>query len=186
MIQSRSRAIRAAQRILEGLSKRTLPIVIYDIAKNYAFMQRNRLADDVSAMLIPTPSESRKRWIIVVNKNHSPERQNFSMAHELGHLVLHAYKTPHADGVQKVRFRNSESSLGTDRDEIEANQFAAEILMPAKLLIPRLQELGLGAWDGTPSKDISQVIETLASECRVSEQALVLRIGNLLHRDERY
>jgi hypothetical protein len=55
-----------------------------------------------------------------------------------------------------------------------------------KLLIPRLQQLGLGTWDGTPSKELATVIETLAMECRVSEQALVLRIGNLLHNDERY
>jgi len=185
-MEPRSRAVRAARRLLDALGKNQLPVKIHEIAKNYAFVQHNNLTNDVSGMLIPTPPESRKRWIIVVNKNHSHERQNFSMAHELGHLVLHAYKTPHADGIQKIRFRDAESSLGRDRDEIEANQFAAELLMPAKLLIPRLEQLGLGAWDGNPSKEVGTVIETLAMECRVSEQALVLRIGNLLHRDERY
>lgn len=185
-MNSRSRAVRAAQVLLESLGEVRLPVRVHELVKKYAFLQHDDLADEVSGMLIPRPEGSSKRWIVVVNKNHSPERRRFSMAHELGHLVLHEYRTPHADGIKKVRFRDTTSSLGTDRDEIEANQFAAEILMPAKLLIPRLEHLGLGTWDNTQTKATSSLIEQLAADCRVSEQALVLRIGTLLHKDERY
>ncbi|NOT09558.1 MAG: ImmA/IrrE family metallo-endopeptidase [Gemmatimonadales bacterium] len=172
--------------MLETLGESKLPVRIYEIAKRYAHIQRDRLPSDVSGMLIPAPEGASKRWIIVINKDHSIERQRFSMAHELGHLVLHEYRTPHADGVRQVRYRDTESSRGTDRDEIEANQFAAEILLPTKLIVPKLQELGLDTWDGEANKRITGAVEDLAVVCQVSQQALLLRIGNLLHRDERY
>jgi hypothetical protein len=173
----KTRAARVAQDILAELNVAKLDVRIREIARKYAYIVRDPLPDDVSGMLIPSAPGSSKKWIIVVNKNHPQTRQNFSMAHELAHLVLHGYTTPHADGGQPVRFRNETSSLGTDKDEIEANQFAAELLMPEHLLMPRLQALGLTSWDGEPSKD---ALELLANECKVSPQALMFRIAGLL------
>lgn len=173
----KTRAARVAKEVLTELNVVKLDVKVREIAKKYAFIVRDPLPDDVSGMLIPSAPGSSKKWIIVVNKTHPQTRQNFSMAHELGHLILHGYTTPHADGGQPVRFRNETSSLGTDKDEIEANQFAAELLMPEELLMPRLQALGLTSWDGEPSKD---ALEQLASECKVSQQALVFRIASLL------
>lgn len=75
-----------------------------------------------------------KQPVIVYNKSHLGDRQRFSLAHELGHLVMHTY-----------------TNLGADRDIThEANLFAAELLMPEKevrkdfeepITIPRLAEL---------------------------------------------
>lgn len=175
-----TRAVRAAQQVLEEASVGRLPVKVHELAKKHAFVMRDPLPKDVSGMLIPAGAESKKRWIIVLNKAHTPERQRFTTAHELGHLLLHQYTTPHADGTQRVRFRDGTSALGTDRDEVEANQFAAELLMPASLLIPRLRELGLDSWDGDPPEKGSDALSELAQECRVSEQALLLRIANLL------
>jgi hypothetical protein len=176
----KTRAVRAAEELLDTLTVRRLPVRIDEIARKHAFVMRDPLPPDVSGMLIPAADNSKKSWIIIVNKKHSLERQRFTMAHELAHLVLHEYKTPHADGTQRVRFRDASSSLGTDREEVEANQFAAEILMPATLLIPRLRELGLDSWDGELSDTVSDALVGLARECRVSEQALLFRIANLL------
>src|SRR5688572_14317671 len=122
----KSRAARIAQEILAEQKVSKLNVKIREIAKCYAYILRDPLPDDVSGMLIPAAQGSTKRWIIVVNKNHPVTRQNFSMAHELAHLILHGYTAAHADGGQPVRFRNEASSLGTEKDEIEANQFAAE------------------------------------------------------------
>ncbi|MBI4945303.1 MAG: XRE family transcriptional regulator [Bacteroidetes bacterium] len=55
-----------------------------------------------------------KHPIIVVNKNHLADRQRFSLAHELGHLVMHSHTLP-----------------SHDRDiSHEANMFAAGFLLP--------------------------------------------------------
>jgi Zn-dependent peptidase ImmA (M78 family) len=182
----RNRAVRAATSLLENLGEKKLPVRIDEIARKYSFIQYNKLPTEISGMIIPAPQDSRKRWIIVVNKDHGHERQRFSLAHELGHLVLHEYKTPHADGIRQVRFRDADSALGTNRDEIEANQFAAELLMPTSLIITELKRLGLDSWDGISSEATTKAFDELAAKCRVSQQALLLRIGNLFHRDERY
>lgn len=54
--------------------------------------------------------------LIVINKNLLADRQRFSLAYELGHLVMHTFGT-----------------VAHDRDIAhEANLFAAEFLMPAR------------------------------------------------------
>ena len=51
-------------------------------------------------------------------------RQIFSVAHELGHFILHN------DGTSHTSFRNTVSSCRIDRKELEANAFAAALLIP--------------------------------------------------------
>lgn len=54
--------------------------------------------------------------IIFVNDNHPPDKQRFTIVHELGHLVMHLnFIVPEYRDV-----------------ETEANEFAAEFLMPAR------------------------------------------------------
>lgn len=50
--------------------------------------------------------------IVYINSNQPKDRYRFSLAHEIGHLTCH--QTPHAE------------------QEIEANRFAAEFLMPSR------------------------------------------------------
>src|SRR4051812_1765171 len=48
-------------------------------------VHQETLEDEVSGVLLIKGSERH----ILVNKAHHPNRQRFSVAHELGHLVLH-------------------------------------------------------------------------------------------------
>ena len=61
------------------------------------------------------------RRVIVLDASGNWFRQNFSLAHELGHMVS---RTPS---------RDASGSLGT-ADEAPANNFAAELLLPAAVL----------------------------------------------------
>ncbi len=85
--------------------------------------------------------KSASGFMIVVNSNHSSERKRFTVAHELGHFVLHtkSQHSNHRNGSNVVKFetryRTKEFELGTiEREEFEANQFAASLLMPANLV----------------------------------------------------
>lgn len=130
------------------------------------------LDEDMSGLLAITHGKP----TIAINKTHSPQRKRFTIAHELGHLALHS---EHAgqDGVfidRKVFHRNSQASQGMYRQEIEANRFAAELLMPKKMLLAAIKELGDDidlSDDGTLGK--------LAKKFGVSTQALAIRLASL-------
>jgi Zn-dependent peptidase ImmA (M78 family) len=114
---------------------------------------------------------SRDRAVIGINSKHPSVRQRFSIAHELGHLVLHQPDfqiDPHAF----VAFRDRESSTATDPAEIEANQFAAAVLMPEFLLEKHVKELG-------PDPDLEEAITILAKRFGVSEQAMTIRLTSM-------
>lgn len=61
--------------------------------------------------------------IVFLNMDLSADRERFTLAHELGHLVLHRFPT--------------------EKMEKEANSFAAEFLMPATDIAPELKGLTL-------------------------------------------
>ena len=80
------------------------------------------------------------------------------------------------DKVVRVSFRDKKSSLAIDNDEIEANQFAAELLMPRDLVrqeINNLLERGRSVF----GKD--WLIEKLAPVFDVSSQSMEFRLNNL-------
>lgn len=74
------------------------------------------LGDKIDAMV----SRDGDQVTILYNKSHHPHRQRFSVAHELGHLYM-----GHVHGGGSVIDLDS-----TNFHEIEANQFAAHLLMP--------------------------------------------------------
>src|SRR3984893_4354821 len=88
------------------------------------------LKDDVSGFLYRDTDQT----VIGVNTHHAPVRQNFTAAHELGHMLLHDQEKLHIDHSFFVRLRDDVSSQGTDDDEREANLFAASLLMPRRFL----------------------------------------------------
>lgn len=115
---------------------------------------------------------------IGVNSNESENRQRFTIAHELGHLFLHKDSTVNYDQGGMMLFRDAHSSEGTDIREVEANKFAAEILMPEVLLrddISKEKNFDLINRDATTQS----VIGRLADKYQVSEQAMSIRLATL-------
>lgn len=69
-----------------------------------------------------------KKFKIFVPRHTSLERDRFTIAHELGHYVIHYLFA--SDGVRAGRF--VADRYGSGRVEWEANWFAASFLMPEK------------------------------------------------------
>lgn len=73
-------------------------------------------------------------WVIGINKYEVAGRQRFTLAHELGHLMFHRnYILKNLDNDNKFKesiqlYRNEDN---TKAIEMEANAFAAELLMPS-------------------------------------------------------
>lgn len=68
--------------------------------------------------------------IIIINKSFSNDRKRFTLAHELGHLLMHDFPIP--------EYRNNEK-----QKEDEANRFASEFLMPSEFIRNSLFDLRL-------------------------------------------
>jgi Zn-dependent peptidase ImmA (M78 family) len=125
--------------------------------------------ESVSGFILRVPGSPA---VIGVNSVHPQVRQRFTLAHELGHLLLHAGTELHVDRLV-VKMRDKRASEGTDEAEIEANRFAAEILMPEEFLRGDLEGLG------HVTADDEEAISWLAKRYGVSKQAMTIRLTSL-------
>ena len=151
------------------------PVPIEDIADHLGATVQYEPGDpDLSGFLLRDDDEH--GLIVGVNASHHPNRQRFTIAHELGHLLLHAGERLHVDRAQRgfqVMRRDDLSSQGTDEAEREANLFAAELLMPQAFLEADIEnEDDLDLLDEDDLADI-------AKRYMVSAQALTFRLANL-------
>ncbi len=160
-----------AQELLARLAIKSLPTPLEKIAKGLGALIRFAPFDDeLSGMVYVKDGVP----IIGINSLHHPNRQRFSIAHELGHLELHRSMISAAVHVDKefpALMRDANSATGTEKIEIEANQFAAELLMPRAKIDEVLAGRQFDIDDDGP-------IEELAKKFRVSKQALEYRIRN--------
>jgi Zn-dependent peptidase ImmA (M78 family) len=133
----------------------------------------DKVDNDLSGFIL---RDTGNRALIGANKSHHRNRQRFTIAHELGHYLLHAGHTVHLDegrAAFTVNLRNSESSKGEDNDEREANFFAAELLMPSKFLREDLDGMELDLLGD------NKILTELAKKYMVSLQALTFRLTYL-------
>lgn len=114
------------------------------------------------------------RYEIASAKGEHYYRQRFSLAHELGHYVLHRSLIGQGvDDDKKYRstaeghFYNTSIELDHER---QANSFAASILIPEKLLKEKMSELA-----GYPS---DQLVPKLYKAFQVSRSAMEWRLKN--------
>ena len=103
-----------------------------------------------------TPSE----YVIFVDSKEPAVRQRFTAAHEIGHFLLHR------DSIYgKIEDNYLLRAHGmSNRQELEANEFAADLLMPWEL-INQAMDSGI------------TTVDDLASHFKVSRLAMGIRLG---------
>ena len=151
----------------------TPPVPVEKIAKALGVQVQGVPFDDDLSGLIYIDG---KKPIIAVNSRHHLNRRRFTIAHELGHFVLHKEALAgqiHVDRGFRVLMRDGTSASGTDGREIEANQFAAELLMPKSFVLTEVRR------KKTRSPDETTPLLAIAKRFQVSEQALQFRMLNL-------
>ncbi|BCB61239.1 ImmA/IrrE family metallo-endopeptidase [Halomonas sp. A020] len=137
----------------KGIS--TNPVNISELAQALGVIMRfEPLEDDVSGSL--AKDKKTGTWIMTVNSLHHPHRQRFTIAHELAHRVCHAANSDKFE--DKTFFRNGD----TNWMEIEANQFAAALLMPEEEFV-------------SYTTNFSAKVEDLANHFQVSSMAVRIR-----------
>ena len=168
-------AIEKAQKLLKACRVNTVPTPLPKIAALLGIMVVEVELDDSTSGFLKRRGKN-TRPVIAINKNHPVVRQRFTLAHELGHYVLHSLLPLHIDKAS-VEFRKKSSSIAVDIKEVQANRFAAELLMPQNTLAQYLN----GDFPPMDSEEAKKKISDLASTFNVSDQAMSIRIGGLLY-----
>lgn len=164
------------EKLLGDAKIKVPPVPVDCLIRSHGIVIARKRFDDETSGLIYVDAKT-NNVVVGLNVSHSKTRQRFTLAHELGHFLLHKQNGGglHVDDRDFfIKFRDHHSSDGSDREEREANAFAAELLMPSSFLgrdAGKLQE-GLSFSDET-------AVRELASRYGVSIQALSFRLVNL-------
>lgn len=168
----RKRIVEIARHILRENNIEGPPVAVRSIAKKLgAKIVSSALDGELSGIIYVRNGSP----IIGINSRHHSNRQRFTIAHECGHLLLHKNmisREIHVDKNFRMLRRDALSATGTSVIEIEANLFAAEILMPEHFLND--------AFNNEPADiDEEETAKSLAKIFKVSPAAMSFRLGNL-------
>lgn len=121
-------------------------------------------------------------------------RWRFTLAHEIGHLILHSNLLKHRltekrDDENSLFIKYSSSNKHSERLEVQANLFASYLLLPENILLPRMgrifkeyrihrKQLYL---DRQPvnQAEVFDILNVLSKEFEVSMEAIKLRLIKL-------
>jgi IrrE N-terminal-like domain len=145
-----------ATRLLDAAGVTHAPVSLRDIvsALNLELVHRRHEPFSCEAALEPLGDGH----AIVLNGSSGERRRRFTIAHEIGHFVLHPRR-------QRAE-RGGQGNAGMGAQEREADQFAAELLMPEHLVRHAVVELGA---------DVAR----LADRFDVSQAAMRVRLSRL-------
>ena len=146
--------------------RESVPVDVEGLARALGLVvHRAFLSDDLSGMLAPMGEGT---YRITVNAHHPPTRQRFTIAHELGHFLLHKHLIGSGvddDGVYRSTSAGVYKNIAIGpKEETEANKVATTILMPYDLIERFKKDEGVD----TPKR--------LAEAFGVSEHAMSIRL----------
>ena len=138
-------------------AKRNFPEAPEKLAKHLGVIVRESPMGGCDGWCLSTGAKT----IIRINSKLSATRQRFTLAHELGHLIL---------GVPTVVGETFEDMLRSDSDEERrVNDLASELLIPTDVVKASLPELPV----------VAITLKKLAKKANVSELAAAIRVCNL-------
>ena len=122
------------------------PLNIVDICNKMGIIVQETVEfpDNVSGVIF----KENGNYYILVNKNHSIGRKSFTIAHELGHYILHKdLLDKENELVSYIKSKENGKDypilargLEYNKRETEANNFAAKILMPKNEFLKKCEE----------------------------------------------
>lgn len=144
--------------------KTEIPVQVGKLAQALGLgVLRSTLQPGISGQIEPSDKYP-AGYVIKVNRHEVKHRQRFTIAHEIGHFMLHRDRI--GSGIRDtILYRSKLSNVM----EAEANRFAAELLMPFDQVRGKFNELELHR-DRDSAKELAQVFG-------VSSDAMEIRLG---------
>lgn len=159
-----SRADVTARTLTDQYALGALPVDVDKVAGELGIIVARKPVDsDVTGMLLRRDGQT----IIGLNQTLPAEAQRFALAHAIGHHQIHASRPLMLDvgnRYQHGRF----ASLPTDREEAEANRFAAALLVPEQVVRPMAAEADF--------RTAGQLVDLLAPRFQVSQMVMGCRL----------
>jgi len=152
-----------AQEVLDQAGIKSSPVEVEQIAKHFGIEIKKGPSNDFSGLLLHKADKA----YIAVNSNEAKVRQRFTIAHEIGHFILHKNSSVF------VEYRDNQKGIIRTPKELEANAFAAALLMPSASLEKDMAVIvKKGMFEESDLK-------TLCEKYAVSEDAMKIRLINL-------
>ncbi len=158
----------AAGQLLAELGIIDVPVPVAQVA---AAVGANVTYDTFDGQVSGLLYRDAERCVIGVNSRHAPARQRFTIAHEIGHLRMHEGRPVFIDRLVRVNARDGSST----KEEVEANAFAAALLMPSAIVEREFAEIVQR--QGEVEHD--RLLTELAERFQVSPEAMGYRLTNL-------
>jgi Zn-dependent peptidase ImmA (M78 family) len=153
---------RQAAKLLDIFDIREAPVDVSLIAElprvEVVVRPSREVIDDQGHQLSGKTEWVKGQWIIKINRDDSPTRRRFTLAHEFGHVLEHPFV--------RVLYTDKYGRLDEQRMEGRCDYFAACLLMPRTWV--------KYAWTG-----LSQDQAELAAYFRVSPAAMARRLIDL-------
>jgi IrrE N-terminal-like domain len=121
---------RLARRLSQKLGVKP-PVDVFEIARNISVFEEMRFPIDIDGICLDLNAMG-SRPKIWVNKNLGAQRKRFTVAHEIGHVVIPWHTGSIVDDLEQEDEAADDEYWDRER---EANRFAAELLMPKEWAI---------------------------------------------------
>lgn len=143
---------KSATEILKEFSDGLFPLDLEKLLKNigisalpmnFSEIEKRLKSGHISGVVLSNCNNA----VIYYNEKDTVNRQRFTIAHELAHISMHL--TPDSNDYPYIDWRINENE--NDKDEVEANIFAGELLIPLselkekylKLKLPNSRDLAM-------------------------------------------
>jgi hypothetical protein len=149
--------------------QKTPPVVLGPIAKELGIrVSMVSLGSLIAGQIMRDPMRGgTSGFSIMINADDPRTRQRFTLAHEIAHFVLHR-DLIESGIVDDTMYRSDLDSVY----ETQANQLAADILMPIRLIKKYREQHPASDW-----KELAKVFE-------VSEQAMKIRLSGMKYKPQ--
>lgn len=142
----------------------TPPYDLEALVLNYASVEFHYFPVDADGITIGIGGEEKPQ--ILINLDSPDTRRKFTLAHELGHIII-----PWHTGTIVSHLGKIEANSEYRKMESEANQFAAELLLPSSWLIDK---------EGNFSS-VEDLIKSILDDSGVSRDAALIKIFNTIN-----
>lgn len=162
--------IKMARKVIQKHSL-TIPFNLDDLINKYAKIIYKSIPFDGVDGVCSNLKTAGKTPIVIVNADSARTRQKFTLAHELGHIIIPWHLGTFIDEIDESAVHPYNQYWELER---EANKFASELLMPFDWIYSLYKK------NSDPAILLSQIRE----QCGVSEMAAKIRLQTAISEIE--